>query len=120
MESKLSKNKVSSNKDKKDTNSLEEEIVRTEPETDTLAVNLDKNGDADISIEDTVENQKKEIEELKDQLLRSLADSENLRKRTTKEILDAKKYSHISFVRDLVSSVDNLQLTEFLKKKSKL
>ena len=52
---------MSSNKDKKDTNSSEEEIVRTEPETDTLAVNLDKNGDADISIEDTVENQKKEI-----------------------------------------------------------
>ena len=109
MESKLSKNKVSSNKGKKDTNSFEEGIIRTEPETDTQAVNLDKNGDADISIEDTVENQKKEIEELKDQLLRSLADSENLRKRTTKEILDAKKYSHISFVRDLVSSVDNLQ-----------
>ena len=105
----MSKNKVSSNKGKKDTNSFEEGIIRTELETDTQAVNLDKNGDADISIEDTVENQKKEIEELKDQLLRSLADSENLRKRTTKEIADAKRYSHISFVRDLVSSVDNLQ-----------
>ena len=51
----------------------------------------------------------KEIQDLKDQLLRSLADGENLRKRTIKEIEDAKKYSHISFVRDLVSSVDNFQ-----------
>ena len=49
------------------------------------------------------------INELKDQLMRALADSENLRKRTIKEVEQAKKYSHISFVRDLVSSVDNLK-----------
>ena len=105
----MSKNKVSSNTDNNDTNSSDEENVKIEPETDTEELNVDENGDEDISIEDTVENQKKEIQELKDQLLRSLADSENLRKRTIKEIADAKKYSHISFVRDLVSSVDNLQ-----------
>ena len=100
---------MSSNTDNNDTNSSDEENVKIEPETDTEELNVDENGDEDISIEDTVENQKKEIQELKDQLLRSLADSENLRKRTIKEIADAKKYSHISFVRDLVSSVDNLQ-----------
>ena len=105
----MSKNKVSSNTDNKDSCSSEEENVKIEPETDTETLNVDENGDDDISIEDTVENQKKEIQDLKDQLLRSLADSENLRKRTIKEIADAKKYSHISFVRDLVSSVDNLQ-----------
>ena len=105
----MSKNKVSSNTDNKDSCSSEEENVKIEPETDTETLNVDENGDEDISIEDTVENQKKEIQDLKDQLLRSLADSENLRKRTIKEIADAKKYSHISFVRDLVSSVDNLQ-----------
>ena len=100
---------MSSNTDNKDSCSSEEENVKIEPETDTETLNVDENGDEDISIEDTVENQKKEIQDLKDQLLRSLADSENLRKRTIKEIADAKKYSHISFVRDLVSSVDNLQ-----------
>jgi molecular chaperone GrpE len=41
--------------------------------------------------------------------MRTLAESENLRKRTMKEIDQAKKYSHISFVRDLVSSVDNFK-----------
>ena len=46
---------------------------------------------------------------LKDQLMRSLADGENLRKRTLKDIENSKKYSHISFVRDLVTSVDNFQ-----------
>ena len=47
--------------------------------------------------------------DLKDQLMRTLADGENLRKRTLKEVEHSKKYSHISFVKDLVSSVDNLQ-----------
>ena len=104
----MSKNKVKSNADYKDTNPLEEN-VKNDPVTDTDPANADESGDKDISIENTVENQKKEIQDLKDQLLRSLADSENLRKRTVKEIADAKKYSHITFVRDLVSSVDNLQ-----------
>ena len=105
----MSKNKVSSNKDNINKNSSDEENIKIDQEINTKSVNVDENGDEDISIEDTVENQKNEIQELKDQLLRSLADSENLRKRTTKEIADAKRYSHISFVRDLVSSVDNLQ-----------
>ena len=106
----MSKNKVTSKTDNKDKNSLEENI-NIDPDTNTGEVNVDENGDEDedISIEQTVENQNKQIKELKDQLLRSLAESENLRKRTIKEIADAKKYSHISFIRDLVSSVDNLQ-----------
>ena len=105
---KLSKNKVTSKTDNKDENSLEENI-KTDPETNIEEVNVDENVDNDISTEQTVENQNEQIKDLKDQLLRSLADGENLRKRTMKEIADAKKYSHISFVRDLVSSVDNLQ-----------
>jgi molecular chaperone GrpE len=62
-----------------------------------------------LSTDETLENQNKEIQDLKDQLLRTLAESENLRKRTIKEIGDSKKYSHIYFVRDILSSVDNLQ-----------
>ena len=104
----MSKNKVTSKTDNKDENYLEEN-TNIDQDTNTGEVNVDKNGDEDISVEQTVENQNKEIKELKDQLLRSLAESENLRKRTIKEIADAKKYSHIYFIRDLVSSVDNLQ-----------
>ena len=104
----MSKNNVTSKKDNKDESSLEKNI-KIDPETNTEEANLDQNGDEDISIEQTVENQNKQIKELNDQLLRSLADAENLRKRTIKEVADAKKYSHLYFVRDLVSSVDNLQ-----------
>ena len=103
----MSKNKVSSNKDNKIINSPDEDI-KIDSETDTEMTEDDVNAD-DVPIEDSVENKNIEIQELKDQLLRSLAESENLRKRTIKEIADAKKYSHISFVRDIVSSVDNLQ-----------
>ncbi len=104
----MSKNKVTSKTDNKDENSLEENI-NIEPDTNTGEVKVDGNEDENISIEQKVENQNNEIKELKDQLLRTLAESENLRKRTIKEIADAKKYSHIYFIRDLVSSVDNLQ-----------
>lgn len=63
----------------------------------------------EILVEDENNDLEVKIKELKDQLMRTLADSENLRKRTLKEVEQAKKYSHISFVRDLVSSVDNLK-----------
>ena len=66
-----------------------------------------------INIEEENNNTISELEQknldLKDQLMRSLADGENLRKRTLKDIENSKKYSHISFVKDLVTSVDNFQ-----------
>ena len=37
-----------------------------------------------------------------------MAENENLRKRTAKDIEQIKKYGHITLVRDLLSSVDNL------------
>ena len=50
-----------------------------------------------------------EIKDLKDQLLRALAENENLRKRTAKEIEQVKKYGHISLLRDFLSVVDNME-----------
>ena len=84
----MSKNKVTSKTDNKDENSLKEN-TNIDQDTNTGEVNVDKNGEEDISIEQTVENQNKEIKELKDQLLRSLAESENLRKITMKEVADS-------------------------------
>ena len=50
-----------------------------------------------------------EEEELRNQLLRAMADNENLRKRTEREVAAAKKYGPFSFVRDLLASIDNLE-----------
>ena len=97
---------------------------------ETKSVDDEKNNDTEQStindeiVEDQTTDQSKiedenntasilDLEEkvlvLKDQLMRSLADGENLRKRTLKDIENSKKYSHISFVKDLVTSVDNFQ-----------
>ncbi len=46
---------------------------------------------------------------LKDQLLRLAADMENLRKRTAREIQDARTYATTNFARDMLSVSDNLR-----------
>ncbi|KPH80938.1 heat shock protein GrpE [Bosea vaviloviae] len=50
-----------------------------------------------------------ERDDLKDKLLRTLADMENLRRRTEREISDAKAYAVTSFARDMLGSADNLR-----------
>jgi molecular chaperone GrpE len=45
---------------------------------------------------------------LKDKVLRTLAEMENLRRRTDKEVADAKTYGVTSFARDMLTFADNL------------
>lgn len=49
-----------------------------------------------------------ENEELKDQLLRLAAEMENLRRRTARDVADAKAYSVANFARDMLQVSDNL------------
>src|SRR5271165_2186495 len=46
---------------------------------------------------------------LKDKVLRTLAEMENLRRRTEKEVADAKTYGVTSFARDMLTFGDNLR-----------
>lgn len=55
------------------------------------------------------EDQSAEIAALKDRLLRTLADMENLRKRSERDREDAAKYAISSFARDLLGVADNLR-----------
>ena len=57
---------------------------------------------------DPVEALIAERDTLKDQLLRALADVENMRRRTEREMETARKYGHTGFARDLVGAIDNL------------
>lgn len=50
-----------------------------------------------------------ELATAKDQLLRTLADMENLRKRTQREVEDARRYAVTGFARDLLEVADNLR-----------
>ena len=58
-----------------------------------------------LSIEETLQ---KEINHMKDQLLRSLAEAENIRKRTQREKEEARQYAVTNFARDLLNIADNL------------
>ncbi|MCO6049466.1 nucleotide exchange factor GrpE [Mesorhizobium sp. RP14(2022)] len=51
----------------------------------------------------------KENEELKDRSLRTVAEMENLRRRTAREIQDARAYAVTNFARDMLSVSDNLR-----------
>src|SRR5580693_7135009 len=51
----------------------------------------------------------RELAEMKDRLLRTLAEMENLRKRTEREVTDARLYGVASFARDVLSVADNIR-----------
>ena len=54
------------------------------------------------------ENLRDEIEQLRDEKLRLLADMENLRKRSDRDRMDTIRYGNINFARDILSLGDNL------------
>jgi molecular chaperone GrpE len=51
----------------------------------------------------------KENEELKDKALRAAAEMENLRRRTARDVHDARAYAIANFARDMLQVADNLQ-----------
>ena len=50
-----------------------------------------------------------EVADLKEKLARALAEMENLRKRTAREVADSRQYAVTSFARDMLTVADNLQ-----------
>ena len=105
----------------KNTDKNEDANNRAEDENTTSVNNDDTQSNESTSIdeEDSSKNDENldneenvsqgKIKDLKDQLLRSLAENENLRKRTAKEIEQIKKYGHISLLRDFLNVVDNME-----------
>ena len=57
---------------------------------------------------DPVAEAKRESAEFKDKLLRTLAEMENLRKRTEREVTDARIYGIAAFARDVLAVADNM------------
>jgi molecular chaperone GrpE len=51
----------------------------------------------------------REHAEMRDRLLRTLAEMENMRKRTEREIADSRLYSVSSFARDMLNVADNMR-----------
>src|SRR6476620_7202586 len=59
--------------------------------------------------EGSVEALTKEVAETRDKMLRTLAEMENLRQRTRREVADSKTYGITGFARDILDIADNLQ-----------
>lgn len=59
--------------------------------------------------EDKIATLEKQLAEMKDNWLRALAESENLRRRTQREKEEALKYGAVNLGREMVSIADNLQ-----------
>jgi molecular chaperone GrpE len=58
---------------------------------------------------DPVEALAREVTELKDRLLRTLAEMENLRRRTDKQVADERVYGIANFARDVLAVADNMR-----------
>jgi molecular chaperone GrpE len=78
------------------------------PETETEAPPHPEAQTPEATV-DPLAAQAQEIAELKDKLLRSLAEMENLRRRTEREVADARTYGIANFARDMVAIADNMQ-----------
>jgi len=59
--------------------------------------------------EGSVEALAREAADARDKMLRTLAEMENLRKRTSREVADARTYGITGFARDVLDIADNLQ-----------
>jgi molecular chaperone GrpE len=77
-------------------------------DTDTNAETPEVAADETVVEIDMVAVLTAERDELKDRLLRTMAEMENLRRRTEKEVADARNYGMTNFARDMLSVVDNL------------
>ena len=85
------------------------DIINSENENleqnSTVANDTDTDNEKQNELE---ENLRDEIEQLRDEKLRLLADMENLRKRSDRDRVDSIRYGNINFARDILSLGDNL------------
>ena len=90
-----------------------DETAREAASRDTANQGADGAGAADAAAEapgeDAVARLQAENAELKDRTLRTLAEMENLRRRTEREVKDAGQYAIAAFARDMLTVGDNLR-----------
>ncbi|MGI9365091.1 MAG: nucleotide exchange factor GrpE [Rhizobiaceae bacterium] len=91
----------------------EEELREEQEQAELDAAESEEEQPADSNdpaqILSVLDKLKAENEELKDRTLRTIAEMDNLRKRTAREITDARSYAVANFARDLLGVGDNLQ-----------
>ena len=85
------------------------DIINSKNENLEQNITVANDTDADNEKQNELEeNLRDEIEQLRDEKLRLLADMENLRKRSDRDRMDSIRYGNINFARDILSLGDNL------------
>ena len=97
---KIDENNVENSEKFKDSENVTSEDEKQDDAEEFLKNNEEKESNEDILQE--------EVEHLRDEKLRLLAEMDNLRKRYDRERLDSIKYGSINLARDILSSDDNL------------
>lgn len=90
-------------------NDMEHEDRRETPEADLAEAIAADSQKVDAGQNDALAALIVERDELKDRTLRTLAEMENLRRRTEREIADARTYAVTNFARDLLTAADNIR-----------
>ncbi len=91
---------------------MTEETNKNGPEAaahEAEAVEAAASPDPSVTEQDPAEALKAENNELKDRFLRLAAEMDNLRRRTERDVKDAKSYSVAGFARDMLAVADNLR-----------
>ncbi len=81
-----------------------EELASVEEPTDSLG-----NAEQILVLENQIKTLEQQVKENRNALISSLAEIENLRKRTEKEVSNAHKYAIEKFLKELLGVVDNLE-----------
>ncbi|KAF8933836.1 co-chaperone GrpE [Dissophora ornata] len=101
-------NSNNSNGDKDNKETKDTTAAGAEPAaTDASAQQTDN---AKAAQEEALAAKDKQIADFKDRLLRTLADMENLRQRTAKEVANTKDYAIQKFAKDLLDTADILEM----------
>lgn len=85
----------------------------TQDQQDENTVEIIETPEEEVTAEEAIEEISipdfdAEINILKDQLLRAMAETENVRRRAEKQVEDAAKYAVTGFARDLINVLENL------------
>ena len=106
---------VNDNKDSIDKDSNENIEQENETEEIRLAEDEQKKGSDENEDGENFDSIKKELEENKDKLLRSLAENENIRKQMEKIRIETNKYGVQPLAREILNIVDNFNRALSLK-----
>ena len=100
----IEENKINEKKDQ----NIQKNINKTNKLTSTKKLDKKVQPSKDNNHHNIVIDLKEEIESLRDEKLRILAEMENLRKRSEKDKIDSIKYGSANLARDILSPSDNL------------